>query len=185
LFIGNLPYDTRPEDLREHFASVGELTQILIPSDPNTGRPRGFAFVDLSDPSAAQEAIRRFNGQPFKGRTIAVSEARPREQRPPGGGGGPRMPSGPPMSAPMAPPPPAPSRGRRTERVFGPDAKKGGFQKRGGGYKGERAPKGPIRERGGGRVFTIEDDSDSGPDIDEVMEPEPESEPEPDEGEQT
>src|ERR687894_1898425 len=95
LFIGNLPYAASEAELREHLSSVGEPSQIVLPVDRETGRPRGFAFVDYADRSVAEEAIRRFNQQPFKGRPLAVSEARPREDRPPGprpggysGGGG-------------------------------------------------------------------------------------------------
>jgi RNA recognition motif-containing protein len=84
LFIGNLPYAATEADLREHLSSVGAPTQIVLPTDRETGRPRGFAFVDYADRGVAEEAIRRFNQQPFKGRPLAVSEARPREERPAG-----------------------------------------------------------------------------------------------------
>ena len=84
LFIGNLPYSANEADLREHLSSVGEPAQVVLPTDRETGRPRGFAFVDYNDREVAEEAIRRFNLQPFKGRPLAVSEARPREDRPPG-----------------------------------------------------------------------------------------------------
>ena len=83
LFIGNLPYSATEPDLREHLSSVGAPAQIVLPTDRETGRPRGFAFVDYADRAVAEEAIRRFNQQPFKGRPLAVSEARPREDRPP------------------------------------------------------------------------------------------------------
>src|SRR3982750_1155676 len=106
LFIGNLPYSANEADLREHLSSVGAPTHIALPTDRETGRPRGFAFVDYAEREVAEEAIRRFDQQPFKGRPLAVSEARPREERPagaprPGGyssgptsGGRPRGPSG-------------------------------------------------------------------------------------------
>ena len=84
LFIGNLPYSATEADLREHLSGVGAPTQIVLPTDRETGRPRGFAFVDYTDRAVAEEAIRRFNQQPFKGRPLAVSEARPREDRPAG-----------------------------------------------------------------------------------------------------
>ena len=94
LFIGNLPYTATEAELRDHLSSVGEPAQIVLPTDRETGRPRGFAFVDYADRAVAEEAIRRFNQQPFKGRPLAVSEARPREDRPagprPGGFSGPR-----------------------------------------------------------------------------------------------
>ena len=86
LFIGNLPYSATEPDLREHLSSVGAPAQIVLPTDRETGRPRGFAFVDYAEREVAEEAIRRFNQQPFKGRPLAVSEARPREDRPPGAG---------------------------------------------------------------------------------------------------
>ena len=112
LFIGNLPYSATEADLREHLSSVGAPAQVVLPTDRETGRPRGFAFVDYADRAVAEEAIRRFNQQPFKGRPLAVSEARPREDRPPGaprpggfGGSGPRpgAPGG--FSAPRPPGP--------------------------------------------------------------------------------
>ena len=89
LFIGNLPYSATEPDLREHLSSVGAPAQIVLPTDRETGRPRGFAFVDYADREVAEEAIRRFNQQPFKGRPLAVSEARPREDRPPAPARGP------------------------------------------------------------------------------------------------
>src|SRR4051795_5103012 len=104
LFIGNLPYVATEAELRAHLSSVGDPTSVVLPVDRETGRPRGFAFVDYADRAVAEEAIRRFDQQPFKGRPLAVSEARPREERPPGaptprpsgfaGGGRPSGPSG-------------------------------------------------------------------------------------------
>ena len=91
LFIGNLPYSATEAELREHLSSVGEPTSIVLPVDRETGRPRGFAFVDYADRAVAEEAIRKFDQALFKGRGLAVSEARPREERGPGGprpGGG-------------------------------------------------------------------------------------------------
>src|SRR3954466_13173695 len=85
LFIGNLPYTATEAELREHLSSVGLPTSVVLPVDRETGRPRGFAFVDYSDRAIAEEAIRQFDQQPFKGRPLAVSEARPREERGPGG----------------------------------------------------------------------------------------------------
>src|SRR5947209_3851034 len=85
LFIGNLPYSATEAELREHLSSVAEPTSIVLPVDRDTGRPRGFAFVDYADRAVAEAAIRKFDQQPFKGRGLAVSEARPREERGPGG----------------------------------------------------------------------------------------------------
>src|SRR5205085_5866046 len=96
LFVGNLPYNTTEAELRDHFSAVGPLTYVHLPTDRESGRPRGFAFVEFADRAQAEEAIRRFNNQAFKGRPIAVNEARAREDRPR---------TGPPPSRPMSPPP--------------------------------------------------------------------------------
>jgi RNA recognition motif-containing protein len=85
LFVGNLPYQATEDDLRTHFAQVGNPTQIVRPLDRETGRARGFAFVEYAERSAAEEAIKKFDGQLFMGRPLAVSEARAREDRGPGG----------------------------------------------------------------------------------------------------
>jgi RNA recognition motif-containing protein len=90
LFVGNMPYGATEADLRAHFSGVGEPAQIVIPVDRETGRPRGFAFVEFAERSVAEEAINRFNQQPFMGRSLSVSEARPREAGGGGGGFGPR-----------------------------------------------------------------------------------------------
>src|ERR1041385_3343708 len=114
LFVGNLPYDATESEIRQHFSSVGNLSYVSIPLDRETGRKRGFAFVEFADAAQAQEAIRQFTNQPFKGRPLAVNEARAKEagprpagtgMRPPGGGGGFRpsfgpRPGAPPMRAP-------------------------------------------------------------------------------------
>src|SRR5215467_9968780 len=111
LFVGNLPYDATEDEIRQHFSTVGNLSYVSIPLDRETGRKRGFAFVEFADAQQAQEAIRQFNNQPFKGRALAVNEARAREAGPrpagprPVGGGGFRpsfnpRPSAPPMRAP-------------------------------------------------------------------------------------
>ena len=94
LFIGNLPYGATEADLRAHFATVAEPSHVAMPVDRETGRPRGFAFVEFADRTLADEVIQKFDAQPFQGRNLAVSEARAREDRPRAGGfGGPR-PSG-------------------------------------------------------------------------------------------
>jgi len=85
LFIGNLPYSATEAELREHLSSVGDPLSVVLPVDRETGRPRGFAFVDYAERSVAEEAIRKFDQALFKGRGLAVSEARPREERGPGG----------------------------------------------------------------------------------------------------
>ena len=184
LFIGNLPYAANEADLREHLSSVGAPAQIVLPVDRETGRPRGFAFVDYAERSVAEEAIRRFNQQPFKGRPLAVSEARPREDRPPGprpggysgGGGGfssprpgPASPGG--FSGPRpggySPRPsdsgPGGGGGRRN---FGPDAPPKG--KRKAQRKDEGRPKGPIKERPVSRLYENDEDWRAAPVDDEI-----------------
>ena len=84
LFIGNLPYGASEADLRAHFAAVAEPSHVAMPVDRETGRPRGFAFVEFAERAVAEEVIRKFDSQPFQGRPLAVSEARAREDRPPG-----------------------------------------------------------------------------------------------------
>src|SRR5262245_50440433 len=88
LFVGNLPYDATEEEIRSHFSRAGSVLNVFIPVDRETGRKRGFAFVEFSDSAVAQEAIRLFHSQPFKGRPLAVNEARARESRPAMAGGG-------------------------------------------------------------------------------------------------
>ena len=172
LFIGNLPYAASEPELREHLSSVGEPTQIVLPVDRETGRPRGFAFVDYADRAVAEAAISRFDQQPFKGRPLAVSEARPREERPagaprPGGYGGPRpAPGGPPgggaggFGAPRPSgwaPRPADSGAPGTRsRNFGPDAPP--KNKRKPPRKDDRGPKGPIKERPVSRLYENDED---------------------------
>ncbi|HZM91103.1 MAG TPA: hypothetical protein VFF31_31575 [Blastocatellia bacterium] len=156
LFVGNLPYSATEAALREHFSEIGPLSYIYLPLDRETGKPRGFAFVEFSDRAQAEAAIRKFNNQLFMGRPLAVNEAREREDRPQGA----------PASRPFIPsrdPLEPPGGGERpTSRSFGPDAApRRTFRKPGGkGGKGERAPKQPIRERPGGRFFG--DDADEG-----------------------
>jgi RNA recognition motif-containing protein len=181
LFIGNLPYSATEADLREHLSGVGAPSQIVLPTDRETGRPRGFAFVDYTDRAVAEEAIRRFNQQPFKGRPLAVSEARPREDRPagprPGGFSGPR-PGGPPSSGFGGPRPggftPRPSEGGTAggprSRNFGPDAPPKNKRKP-PRKDSDRGPRGPIKERPVGRLYDADEDwraSDEEVEIDDV-----------------
>ena len=181
LFIGNLPYTANEADLREHLSSVGAPSQVVLPVDRETGRPRGFAFVDYADRGVAEEAIRRFNQQPFKGRPLAVSEARPREERGPGGFSGPPRPGG--FSGPR-PLPPAGSGGPPRPGGFSAP-RPGGFSPRpdpgGGAVPGgrsknfgpdappknkrkpprkdsDRGPRGPIKERPVGRLYDADED---------------------------
>jgi RNA recognition motif-containing protein len=183
-----MPYGATEADLRAHFSAVGAPSQIVIPVDRDTGRPRGFAFVEFLDRTMAEQAISRFNQQPFMGRSLSVSEARPREERPagggfrPSGGGGGFRPggfggpggggggfSGPrPMGPgggfrPGGPPRDMPAPGRN----FGPPKKKSASSEKRWENK-ERGPKGPIKERYSGRMDGLYDDPN------EVIEPMPE-----------
>jgi len=81
LFIGNLSYDVTETQLRELFSQVGETTEVNVITDRDTGRSKGFAFIQMTEDSAAQDAIRRFNGHSLENRSLTVSEARPREER--------------------------------------------------------------------------------------------------------
>jgi RNA recognition motif-containing protein len=80
-----LSYSTTEADLRTYFGTVAPPSQVVLPVDRETGRPRGFAFVEYLDRAQAEQAIQKFNGQAFNGRPLAVSEARAREDRGPGG----------------------------------------------------------------------------------------------------
>jgi RNA recognition motif-containing protein len=86
LYVGNLSFGTTSEDLNALFAAYGPVTSVQIVTDRETGRSRGFAFVELG--SGAEEAIRALNMAEFQGRNLTVNEAKPREDRPRSGGGG-------------------------------------------------------------------------------------------------
>jgi len=184
LFVGNLPYSATEADIRQHFGTIGDPIQVVIPTDRDTGRPRGFAFVDYDDRGVAERAIQQLHGQPFKGRPLSVSEARPREARPPMGAGGfsgPRPPMG---GAPRPPMGSAPSGdagpyrqsrgGEHPNRNFGPNKPPKG---RGGSSFGksrnqEGKARGPLKERLSGRMFSVDEDArfqdedDTGADFD-------------------
>lgn len=81
LFVGNLPYSISDTALRDMFAEVGEVTSASIVTDRETGRSRGFAFVEMADEQAAQSAIDALNGHSLDGRKLTVNAARPREPR--------------------------------------------------------------------------------------------------------
>ena len=180
LFIGNLPYGATEADLKAHFAPVAEPTHIVMPVDRETGRPRGFAFVEFADRPRAEEVIRKFDAQPFQGRNLAVSEARAREDRPPprppgsgfggprpggtfggaGGGFAPRpgggFPSGPPGS-------------RDRSANFGPPAPPRRLRNAKKSQQQEHKPRGPIKEKTGGRIYAVDDlEDDPSIDIDNV-----------------
>jgi len=176
LFVGNLSYSTTEADLRTHFGAVAPPSQVVLPVDRETGRPRGFAFIEYLDRGHAETAIQRFNGVAYNGRPLAVSEARAREDRGPGGPGGfssPRpggysspRPAGPGggfsggggFGGPRPPfDPNAPAQPRA--RNFGPDAK----PQKGPGSKAKKKdadrPRGPIPTKFTGRSFSLDDDS--------------------------
>ncbi len=86
IYVGNLSYRTSESDLREKFEEYGNVDSVDIIMDRDTGRSKGFAFVEMQDNGEANEAINALNGCSFGDRTLAVNEARPREDRPAGGG---------------------------------------------------------------------------------------------------
>jgi RNA recognition motif-containing protein len=86
LYVGNISFRTTEDDLRDLFGAHGNVTRSTIVTDRDTGRSRGFAFVEMSSDAEAQAAIQALDGQAIEGRTIQVNVARPREDR--GGGGG-------------------------------------------------------------------------------------------------
>ncbi len=88
LYVGNLPFSSTDDSLRELFGQCGNVTDVMIALDRQTGRSRGFGFVTFSTDEEANAAINKFHGTDVDGRTIQVNEARPREERPQGGGGG-------------------------------------------------------------------------------------------------
>ena len=88
LYVGNLSFRVTNEDLQEHFAAAGAVQSANVVFDRETGRSRGFGFVEMESDDAATAAIAQFNGQEYDGRNMVVNEARPREDRQRGGGGG-------------------------------------------------------------------------------------------------
>ena len=90
LYVGNLPYSFRDEDLQQAFAAHGSVSSAKVMMERDTGRSKGFGFVEMGSDAEAQAAINGMNGQQFGGRGLVVNEARPMEPRPPrtGGGGG-------------------------------------------------------------------------------------------------
>ena len=183
LFIGNLPYGATEADLRAHFAPIAEPSHVVMPVDRETGRPRGFAFVEFADRAKAEEVIRKFDAQPFQGRNLAVSEARAREDRPPprppgqggfggprpggfggggfgggGGGFGPRSGGGPPGPG-----------GRDRSANFGPPAPPRRLRGPKKGQQQEHKVRGPIKEKATGRIYAVDDiEDDAAIDIDNV-----------------
>jgi len=153
LFVGNLSYDATEAELREHFSAVGSPSYVYLPTDRESGRPRGFAFIEFNDQAQADEAIRRFHNQPFKGRPLAVNEARARDSSP---GIRKNAPAPPARTRGAAEPDIAerPARGGGPSRQFGPDAAPRRSRKHASRRsEPERGPKRTIRERHGGQFF--------------------------------
>jgi cold-inducible RNA-binding protein len=192
LFVGNLPYEATEEEIREHFAGAGNVLNVFMPLDRETGRKRGFAFVEYGDNAQAQEAIRLYNSQNFKGRPLAVNEARAKESRPPGSGAPYRPSGGPPRPMTSGPRPGGssggfssgggsggrdfgrpdagsmepPGRGDRINRKFGPDAKP--FRSRNQkSFKPEGGKK-AQKEKLGGQLYSVDDAEENLPDGEEL-----------------
>ena len=88
LYVGNLPYSFRDEDLQQAFAAHGTVSSAKVMMERDTGRSKGFGFVEMGSDAEAQAAINGMNGQQYGGRGLVVNEARPMEPRPPRSGGG-------------------------------------------------------------------------------------------------
>jgi RNA recognition motif-containing protein len=88
IYVGNCSFDVTEEQLRDLFATHGDVDKVNVITDRDTGRPRGFAFVEMSDASAAQAAIKAVDGTDLGGRTLKVNEARPKSEGGGGRGGG-------------------------------------------------------------------------------------------------
>jgi cold-inducible RNA-binding protein len=126
LYVGNLPYTVRDEDLQQSFSAFGSVNSAKVMMERDTGRSKGFGFVEMGSDAEAQAAIQGMNGQSLGGRSLVVNEARPMEPRPPRTGGG----------------------------GFGGGRREGGYGGGGGGGDGGfRSPygNGGRREGGGGR----------------------------------
>ena len=180
LFIGNLPYGATEADLRAHFAPVAEPSHIAMPVDRETGRPRGFAFVEFADRALAEQVIQKFDAQPFQGRNLAVSEARAREDRSlprpsgTGGYGGPH-PSGGGYGGGGGGYGARPSGGfsgaggRDRSANFGPPAPPRRLRGPKKGQGQDHKVRGPIKEKATGRIYAVDDaEDDTVLDIDNV-----------------
>ena len=137
LYVGNLPYSVRDGDLEQAFGQFGSVTSAKVMMERDTGRSKGFGFVEMGSDEEAQSAISGMNGQPLGGRSVVVNEARPMEERPPrsGGGGGRREGGG--------------GYGGGGGGGYGGGGGGGGGRREGGGESGFRSPYG-SGPRGGG-----------------------------------
>ena len=133
MFVGNLSYDVTREELIEAFSAAGKVVDAKVPTDRETGRPRGFAFVEFEDDEAAQKSISLLNGRDMRGRPLRVNEAENRPPRPPGMGGAP------------------PGGG------FRPGGGAGGYRP-GGGYRPATPGGPPAFGAGGGSGFPVHED---------------------------
>ena len=88
LYVGNLAFQTSSDDLHQLFSQAGTVESASVVEDRETGRSRGFGFVEMASKEEGQKAIEQFNGKEINGRNLSVNEARPREDRGPRGGGG-------------------------------------------------------------------------------------------------
>jgi RNA recognition motif-containing protein len=120
LYVGNLPYTVRDEDLQQAFGAFGHVNSAKVMMERDTGRSKGFGFVEMGSDAEAQSAIQGMNGQSLGGRSLVVNEARPMEPRPPRTGG------------------------------FGGGRREGGYGGGGGSEGGFRSPYGGGRREGGG-----------------------------------
>lgn len=122
LYVGNLPYTVRDDDLHQAFSAYGNVNSAKVMMERDTGRSKGFGFVEMGSDAEAQSAINGMNGQSLGGRSLVVNEARPMEPRPPRTGGG----------------------------GFGGGRREGGYGGGGGGEGGFRSPYGGGGRRDGG-----------------------------------
>ena len=122
LYVGNLPYTVRDDDLQQSFSAFGNVNSAKVMMERDTGRSKGFGFVEMGSDAEAQSAISGMNGQSLGGRSLVVNEARPMEARPPRTGGG----------------------------GFGGGRREGGYGGGGGGEGGFRSPYGGGGRRDGG-----------------------------------
>ena len=138
LYVGNLPYSVRDGDLEQAFSAFGAVSSAKVMMERDTGRSKGFGFVEMGSDAEAQAAIEGMNGQSLGGRNVVVNEARPMEPRPPrtGGFGGPRREGG---------------GGGGGGGGYGAGRREGGFGGEGGGGGGFRSPYGSGPRGGGGR----------------------------------
>jgi cold-inducible RNA-binding protein len=136
LYVGNLPYSVRDNDLEQSFAQFGTVTSAKVMMERDTGRSKGFGFVEMGSDAEAQAAINGMNGQSLGGRSVVVNEARPMEARPPRSGGGGGYGGG--------------GGGGRSGGGYGGASGGGGGGRSGGGEGGFRSPYGSGPRGGGG-----------------------------------